>query len=122
MNPKAKDQLAAKRCSPCESGTKPYDLRQAQAQLQALQGWRLTHEGKRIRKDWVVKNFIAGVAFLDRVAELAEAEGHHPDLHLEGYRKLWVETWTHSISGLSDNDFILAAKIDTLPIELTAAR
>ena len=55
-------------------------------------------------------------------AELAEAEGHHPDLHLEGYRQVWIEIWTHAIGGLSENDFILAAKIDQLPVELKAPR
>ncbi len=60
---------------------------------------------------------MAGIDFFARVANLAEAEGHHPDLHLEGYRKLWIEIWTHAIGGLSENDFILAAKIDRLPIE-----
>jgi 4a-hydroxytetrahydrobiopterin dehydratase len=52
------------------------------------------------------------------VAQLAEDENHHPDLHLESYRKLSIEIWTHAIGGLSENDFILAAKIDQLPIQL----
>ena len=52
------------------------------------------------------------------VAEVAEADGHHPDLHLEGYRNVSIELWTHAIGGLSENDFILAAKIDQLPIVL----
>jgi len=52
------------------------------------------------------------------VAELAEQEGHHPDLHLERYRNVWIELWTHAIGGLSENDFILAAKIDLVPVKL----
>jgi 4a-hydroxytetrahydrobiopterin dehydratase len=84
------------------------------AQLAVLAGWRLTNDGRRIRKDWVVRNFAAGIDFFHRVAELAEQEGHHPDLHLEGYRNVWIEIWTHAIGGLSENDFILAAKIDRL--------
>ncbi len=64
-----------------------------------------------------MKDFRAGMDFFGRVAELAEAEGHHPDLHLEGYRRVWIELSTHSIGGLSENDFILAAKIDRLPVE-----
>ena len=52
------------------------------------------------------------------MAEVAEDEGHHPDLHLEGYRNVWIELYTHAIGGLSENDFILAAKIDKLPIAL----
>ena len=91
---------------------------EAKAQLQKLPGWRLTHDGQRIRKDWAVKNFMAGMRFFNQCAELAEKDGHHPDLHVEGYRNLSVELWTHAIGGLSENDFILAAKIDRLPIEL----
>jgi 4a-hydroxytetrahydrobiopterin dehydratase len=78
----------------------------------------LTHDGQRIRKDWTVKNFMAGMKFFNQVAEIAEADGHHPDVHLWGYRNAWIELWTHAIGGLSENDFILAAKIDQLPIEL----
>ena len=81
----------------------------------------MTHDGQRIRKDWKVKNFMAGIEFFNRCAELAEADGHHPDLHIEGYRNVSVELWTHAIGGLSENDFILAAKIDELPIELKTA-
>ena len=90
-------------------------------QLKQLNGWRLTHDGQRIRKDWKVKNFMAGMEFFNRCAELAEADGHHPDLHIEGYRNVSVELWTHAIGGLSENDFILAAKIDELPIEVKAS-
>ena len=54
---------------------------------------------------------MAGVEFFNKVAALAEQEGHHPDLHLEGYRQVAIELWTHAIGGLSENDFILAAKI-----------
>ena len=61
---------------------------------------------------------MAGIEFFNRVAEVAEDEGHHPDLHLEGYRNVWIELYTHAIGGLSENDFILAAKIDQLPITL----
>ncbi|HUY32549.1 MAG TPA: 4a-hydroxytetrahydrobiopterin dehydratase [Pirellulales bacterium] len=112
------DQLARKKCLPCEGGVPPCAPADAQAQLDNLPGWRLTHEGQRVRKDWTVKNFMAGLDFFNRVAQLAEAEGHHPDLHLEGYRKLSIEIWTHAIGGLSENDFILAAKIEQVPIQL----
>ena len=61
---------------------------------------------------------MAGVEFFNKVAALAEEEGHHPDLHLEGYRQVAIELWTHAIGGLSANDFILAAKINQIPIQL----
>lgn len=110
-------ELTQKRCKPCEGGVEPCTFQEATEQLEKLEGWYITHQGKRIRKDWTVKNFMAGLAFFNQVAEVAEAEGHHPDLHLEGYRSLSIEIWTHAIGGLSENDFILAAKIDELPIE-----
>ena len=112
------EQLVKKKCKPCEGGVEPYTLEQSKAQLAKLDGWKLTHDGQRIRKDWTVKNFMAGMRFFNRVAEIAEADDHHPDLHLWGYRNAWIELWTHAIGGLSENDFILAAKIDQIPVEL----
>ncbi len=91
---------------------------QALLQLKEHPGWEITHQGKRICKSWTVKNFDAGLVFFNAVAKIAESEGHHPDLHLAGYRNVEIEIWTHAIGGLSENDFILAAKIDQLPIEL----
>ena len=117
MQIQAADQLVAKKCKPCEGGVDPCTLDEAREQLSTLSGWHLTHDGQRIRKNWTVKNFLAGLAFFNRVADVAEEDGHHPDLHIEGYRNVWIELWTHAIGGLSENDFILAAKIDQLPIE-----
>lgn len=111
------NDLVAKKCQPCEGGVEPCSVRDATAQVERLDGWYLTHDGQRIRKDWTVNNFVAGVAFFQDVTEIAENDAHHPDLHLVGYRNLSIEIWTHAIGGLSENDFILAAKIDQLPIE-----
>jgi 4a-hydroxytetrahydrobiopterin dehydratase len=118
MQVQAVEQLVAKKCQPCEGGVEPASRQEAEQQLKSLPGWRLRHDGQRIRKDWTVKNFMAGMDFFHRVAQVAEEDGHHPDLHLEGYRKVWIELWTHAIGGLSENDFILAAKIDRLPVQL----
>ncbi len=120
MTPQTAEQLVHKKCVPCEGGVPKYSPSQTNEQIKKLSGWQVTHEGERIRKQWTVKNFMAGMRFFNQVAELAEAEGHHPDLHLEGYRNLAIEIWTHAIGGLSENDFILAAKIDYLPVELRA--
>lgn len=111
-------ELVQKKCLPCEGGVDPCPLDEAKRQLDLLPGWVLTHDGQRIRRDWRVKNFMAGLRFFEKCAEVAEADGHHPDLHIEGYRNVSVELWTHAIGGLSENDFILAAKIDQLPIDL----
>ena len=112
------DQLVSKKCKPCEGGVEACSVDHAREVLEGLDGWHLAHDGQRIRKQWTVKNFMAGLDFFHRVAGVAEADGHHPDLHLEGYRSVAIELWTHAIGGLSENDFILAAKIDQLPIEL----
>lgn len=110
------DELARKKCVPCEGGVPSIEREEAESLLKGLPGWTLTADHKRIRKSWVAKNFVAGITFFDQVAVLAEDEGHHPDLHLEGYRNVTIEIWTHAIGGLSENDFILAAKIDKIPI------
>src|SRR6516162_4477843 len=116
------DQLATKKCAACEGNTPKYTRQEAQEQLNAVSGWKLTHDGQRIRKDWVMKEFMAGLDFFNAVAKLAESEDHHPDLHLEGYRNGWIEIWTHAVGGLSENDFVLATKIDRLPIKLKSAK
>jgi 4a-hydroxytetrahydrobiopterin dehydratase len=115
--PQSPAELVKKKCLPCEGGVDPYSLEESREQLKQLSGWQLTEDGKRIRKKWTVKNFMAGMEFFNRIAEVAEEDNHHPDLHLEGYRNVRIELWTHAIGGLSENDFILAAKIDELPVE-----
>ena len=118
MEIQAATELVDKKCKPCEGGVEPCSLHEAEQQLTRLNGWYLSREGQRIRKDWTVKNFMAGMEFFNKVAQIAEDDGHHPDLHIEGYRNVSIELWTHAIGGLSENDFILAAKIDEVPIAL----
>ena len=115
------DELVRKHCAPCEGGVPPIDPEQAAERLGSIPGWSLSSDRKRLRRSWVVKNFQAGIDFFATVAVLAESEGHHPDLHLEGYRNLAVELWTHAIGGLSENDFILAAKINEVPLSVRRA-
>ncbi|MCA9269148.1 MAG: 4a-hydroxytetrahydrobiopterin dehydratase [Planctomycetales bacterium] len=118
MTAQSSDQLVAKKCLPCEGGVAPYTREQSVAQLANLPGWTLTPDGLSIRKEWTAKNFMAAIDFFNRVAQIAEDDGHHPDLHLERYRQVAIELWTHAIGGLSENDFILAAKIDRAEIDL----
>lgn len=118
MSTPTAQELARKKCSPCEGGVPPLSTEEARAYLQAVEGWRLAPEGQRIRRQWRAKNFMAAIDFFNKLAELAEREGHHPDLFLEGYRNVTVELTTHAIGGLSENDFILAAKINQVPIAL----
>jgi 4a-hydroxytetrahydrobiopterin dehydratase len=107
-------ELTAKKCTPCEGGTPPLTKDQVTEHLAALSEWKLTDDGKMIRRKYKFKDFVSAMAFLQKVGELAEAEGHHPDLHLTGYKNATVELTTHAIGGLSANDFIVAAKIDRL--------
>jgi 4a-hydroxytetrahydrobiopterin dehydratase len=87
---------------------------EAREQLKQVPGWQLSADGTAITRSWTRKNFMECMAFLNKVAEVAEAEQHHPDLHLTGYKNVRVALMTHAIGGLSENDFILAAKIDGL--------
>ena len=85
---------------------------EARAQVDQVDGWQLSGDATAITKSWTRKDFVDAMGFLNRVADLAEAEQHHPDLHLTGYKKVRIALMTHAIGGLSENDFILAAKID----------
>ena len=109
------EQLARKKCAPCEGGVPPLSGQEARDLLGSVEGWTLSGDGRAIRREWTARNFVAAIAFFDEVARLAEEEGHHPDLHLVGYRNVAVELTTHAIGGLSENDFILAAKINRVP-------
>jgi len=116
------EELARKRCTPCEGGTPALSRDEAERLAQSVPGWVLSDDARRISRSWTAKNFMAGIDFFNKVAALAEDEGHHPDLHLEGYRNVWIELSTHAIGGLSENDFILAAKINDLSVELKPAK
>jgi 4a-hydroxytetrahydrobiopterin dehydratase len=111
-------ELTRKHCVPCEGGIPAASSAEIEKYLHGLPGWKQTADGKRIRREWRVKDFSAALTFFNRIGEIAEAEGHHPDLHLVSYREVAVELWTHAINGLSENDFILAARIDQVPVEL----
>ena len=115
--------LATRRCKPCEGGAEPLPLSAAQALLRDVRGWELV-EGKRLRKTVTCKDFLDAVSLIQRLAPIAETEDHHPDLHLTRYKRLTIELSTHAIGGLSENDFILAAKFDQLlsPGERAAQR
>lgn len=115
------EELCSVKCVPCEGGIPKLTQEQAARQLVALSGWTLKAEPDRISRSWTVSNFVAAMDFFNKVTDLAEDEGHHPDLHLVGYRNITIDIWTHAVDGLSLNDFILAAKIDELPIETRSA-
>ena len=112
------EDFSKKRCKPCEGGVVPLSAAPAKEYIKSLDGWVLAEDGASISRNYVMKDFMSAVEFIRRIAAVAESEDHHPDIHLTGYRKLRIELSTHAIGGLSENDFILAAKIDPLPKEL----
>ena len=112
MEVRTASELVAKKCLPCEGGVDPMTAEQSKSQLEALPKWELSECGKWIYRKWNMKNFIQAMSLMNAVSEIAEVDQHHPDLHLTDYRKLKIKMTTHAINGLSENDFILAAKID----------
>ena len=106
-------ELTAKRCVPCEGGVAPMEADAARDMLGQLNDWELDESGKEISRSFTFKNYYQTMAFVNALAWIAHQEDHHPDLQV-GYNRVQVRFSTHSIGGLSQNDFICAAKIDAL--------
>ena len=105
------NELAQKRCKPCEGGVAPLSSAQIGPMLKGVPGWAL--EGKQITRAYAFRNYHETMAFVNATAWISHREDHHPDL-LVGYNQCTVKYWTHAIGGLSENDFICAAKLDGL--------
>ncbi len=106
--------LIEQKCVSCEGGVAPLEKVEAEILLEQIPGWELSADDKTISKKYSFKNFKEALAFVNKVGEIAEGEGHHPDIHLTDYRHVEIILSTHAIGGLSQNDFILAAKIDVV--------
>ncbi|MFA5328548.1 MAG: 4a-hydroxytetrahydrobiopterin dehydratase [Prolixibacteraceae bacterium] len=105
--------LSTKKCVPCEGGTPAFDPKQITEYRENIgDSWNVI-DYRKITKEFHFGNYIETIGFINKVAALAEAENHHPVLHVY-YGRAVVELWTHAVNGLSENDFILAAKIDKL--------
>ncbi len=102
--------LARKKCVPCEGGVKPFSRKVAKNYAKLVSGWKLN--GNKIQREFKFKNFLLAMKFVNNVARIAQKEGHHPDILLYSWNHVRITTYTHAIDGLSENDFILAAKID----------
>ncbi len=105
--------LAGKRCVPCEGGTKRLAMDQAKKLLEQIPGWTLNDEATEISRTFEFKNYYQTMAFVNALAWIAHREDHHPDVEL-AYRRCRVRYSTHAIGGLSENDFICAAKANAL--------
>uniref|UniRef100_A0A5B6ZMZ3 4a-hydroxytetrahydrobiopterin dehydratase n=1 Tax=Davidia involucrata TaxID=16924 RepID=A0A5B6ZMZ3_DAVIN len=116
----AMSDLSTKKCVPCNSkDMRPMTEQAANDLIPQVPEWNLVNEGStlKLHRSWKVKSFAKGLEFFQVVADVAEAEGHHPDLHLVGWNNVKIDIWTHSVGGLTENDFILAAKINGLKLE-----
>ncbi|MBI4403216.1 MAG: 4a-hydroxytetrahydrobiopterin dehydratase [Deltaproteobacteria bacterium] len=104
-------ELLHRKCKSCESGIAALNQQETSQFLQQVPGW--VPQGERIEREFRFKDFVQAINFVNRVAKVAEDEGHHPDFQIH-YNKVTLVLWTHSIGGLSENDFIVAAKINKL--------
>lgn len=105
------EQLIKKKCKPCEGGVEPMTNSQIESFIKELSGWVLSDN--RIHKSFQFSDHHSAIAFLNAVAWISHTEDHHPDIKI-GYDTCEISYWTHAISGLSENDFICAAKVDKL--------
>ncbi len=110
--------LRERHCEPCEGGTAALVRKQVTQLLKNVPDWRLVRDNRGIRREWQTRDFDEALTFLNRIGDVARSEDHHPDLHLIDFRNVAVELTTHAAEGLTENDFIVAAKIDALPVEL----
>ena len=106
--------FTTKKCVPCEGGVPKMTPVEAAEALRSLDGWEMRDASTRINKHYRFKDFRQAMRFVNALAELAEGEGHHPDFTVH-YNTVDVTLWTHAVGGLSENDFIVAAKLDELP-------
>lgn len=106
------NDLLSRDCVPCRGGVPPLDKREIKNLIKELNGWQVV-EHHHLRKSFEFENFREALKFVNRIGELAEEQGHHPDIFF-GWGHAEVSIWTHKIDGLTESDFILAAKIDAL--------
>jgi 4a-hydroxytetrahydrobiopterin dehydratase len=104
--------LASKNCVPCRGGVPPLKGEELQSYVRQVPGWKAIDE-HHLKRAYTFPDFKSALHFVDRVGELAEQQGHHPDIFL-AWGKVEITTWTHKIDGLTEGDFILAAKIEQL--------
>jgi 4a-hydroxytetrahydrobiopterin dehydratase len=108
--------LTKQKCAPCEGGTLPITSKDREFAIykSQVQKWMVSSDEKYIERDFTFKNFREALVFVNQVGEIAEEEGHHPDIFLHNWKKVRINLTTHAIHGLSVNDFIVAAKVDKI--------
>ena len=106
--------LTDKKCIPCEGIGKAFSIDEIKTHLSEIPGWLLAQDGKSIERSLILKNFVACINLTNKIKDIAEDEMHHPDLHLTGFRNLKVVLYTHALGGVTENDLIVAAKINQI--------
>ena len=107
------EQLTQKTCVPCQGGISALVISEAEKLLVQTPGWQIKENGHHLHKRYEFNDFLGSLSFVNKLGQLAEAEGHHPDIAF-GWGYAEIKIFTHKINGLHENDFILAAKIDQL--------
>ena len=110
-------ELSSKTCVPCRGGVPPLKGDQISPLLSQLSGWQVVDE-HHLKRQYAFPDFVSALSFVNKAGDIAEAQGHHPDIYLT-WGKVEISIWTHKIDGLTESDFILAAKIDELPSDAT---
>ena len=108
------ENLTNKKCVPCEGIGRAYTLEETRSHLAEIPGWVVGDDGKSIERSLTLKNFVSCVNLINKIKDIAEDEMHHPDLHLTGYKNLKVVLYTHALGGVTENDLIVAAKINQI--------
>ena len=109
------EKLSDKKCEPCEGGVDPLTPKDYEPYLEQVAEWTIRDE-KFIEREFQFKDFVEAMKWVNKVGEIAEEEGHHPDIFIHGWNNVKITLWTHAINGLSINDFVVATKIDRIKL------
>lgn len=109
------NHLSKGHCVPCEGGVEPLTRVEFTPYLEIVKDWDVSEDEKMVERNFKFKDFKQALLFINKVGEIAESEGHHPDINLHGWNKVKISLSTHAIKGLSINDFVIASKIDLIP-------
>ena len=115
------NNLINEKCKPCEGLGEILEESEIIKNLSEISNWEYDRTKKTLHRQFIMKNFLAAVEFINSIAAVAEEENHHPDFTLRSYRKLRIELSTHALKGVTKNDLIMAAKINALPVKLKAS-
>jgi 4a-hydroxytetrahydrobiopterin dehydratase len=108
--------LVNQKCVPCSLGAPSLQGEELKKYFESVSGWEGYDGDTKMKKEFILANFSSAIEFVNKIAMIAEDEGHHPNIYIYDYKKVRVELWTHKINGLHQNDFILAAKIDSIEL------